>query len=275
MATATPPGDLPPESEAIPEIFSPASRPAGKVWSFRDLLLFLAFVPVALISANLLVLGGYTLLKPWMGWQVAWSSLSTNPFFLLILQSVFYGFVLGYVYLLVAINYRQPFWRALGWRHPTAWQALACLLGGTVITAAVTITPPLLPDAGTFPLQRLFDSPAAGYAIGAFAILIAPFMEEVIFRGVLFAIFERQVGVRFAVLSTAVLFAGLHVPEYWAAWNHVLMILLVGVAFSLARGISGSLAPSVFLHVGYNASMMAGVFFETHCFRTLQAVLAP
>jgi hypothetical protein len=141
------------------------------------------------------------------------------------------------------------------------------------MSAVVLLVPPILPDADKFPLEQLFSSRASAYAVGAFAILVAPPMEELLFRGLLFAIFERQVGWRFAVLATAVLFAGLHVPEYWRAWNHILMILLVGVAFSLARGVTGSLAPSVLLHLGYNASMMIGVFIQTHHFRTFHSLL--
>jgi membrane protease YdiL (CAAX protease family) len=133
----------------------------------------------------------------------------------------------------------------------------------------------VLPDATQFPLESLFNSRAAAYAVGAFAILVAPFMEEMIFRGILFGIFESQVGLRFAILITAILFGGLHVPEYWGAWNHMFLIFLVGLVFSLARGMSGSLAPSVFLHVGYNASMMIGLFLSTEHFRNLNALPNP
>ena len=84
----------------------------------------------------------------------------------------------------------------------------------------------------------------------------------------LFAILERTVGLRFAVVATAVLFAGLHVQEYWPAWHHMIMILLVGMVFSLARGMSGSLTPSIIIHMGYNTLMMAGLFFSTQHFRT-------
>jgi hypothetical protein len=143
-----------------------------------------------------------------------------------------------------------------------------------LLSLLVQLAPPVLPDREDFPLLRLFSSPEAAYALTAFAVLIAPFMEELIFRGVLFRFFENLVGVRFAVAGTAILFAGLHVPEYWGAWNHVLLILLVGVAFSLARGLTGSLAPSVVLHVAYNAGLMVAFFFETNQFRALGGCFA-
>jgi hypothetical protein len=185
---------------------------------------------------------------------------------------VFYGLTIGCIYILVTVNLKQPFWLALRWHRITAGKLLACLAGGALMTVAVALFPSLLPDSSQFPLENLFSSRAAAYAVGAFAILVAPLMEEMIFRGVLFAIFESLAGLPFAVLVTALLFGGLHVPEYWGAWNHMFLIFLVGLVFSLVRGASGSLAPSVFLHMGYNGSMMLALFLSTEQFRNLHAL---
>ena len=53
------------------------------------------------------------------------------------------------------------------------------------------------------------------------------------------------------------------------------MILVVGMVFSLARGITGSLAPSIILHIGYNSLIMTGLFFSTQHFRTASGFWAP
>ncbi len=260
-----------PPDEALP-VFPPPSARIPEPWTVRDLLLFIAFLPIAFVAAYFLVMIGYTLLAPFLRWPPLTPKAASGTLFLLVVQTVLYLFVLGLVYLLVAVRYQLPFWSGVRWRTPRSWQIPAYFLAGLALAFAVLLAPPILPDTERFPLQEMFTSRAASYAIGAFAITLAPFMEELIFRGVMFAVFERRVGPRFAVGATAVLFAGLHVPEYWSAWNHVLMILVVGVAFSLARGITGSLAPSVILHMGYNASMMAGLFFSTHQFRSLHTV---
>ena len=268
----TPPQDVPPPLEGT---LTDGRRPPPRPWTLRDLLLFIAFVPIGLFAANILVLLGYALIQPSMHWRLAREKLSADPFFLLALQTVFYGLMLAYIYVLVAVGHAQPFWSMLRWRRMTLGKTLGCLVGGALLTAAIALLPPLLPDASQFPLQSLFNSRAAGYAVGSFAILVAPFMEEMIFRGILFGIFESQVGLRFAILITTILFGGLHMPEYWGAWNHMFLIFLVGLVFSLARGMSGSLAPSVFLHVGYNASMMIALFLSTEHFRNLNALPSP
>jgi len=267
-----PPQDVPPPLENSP---TEARVSPPKPWTLRDLFLFLAFVPLAFFAANILVAIGYALIQPTLHAHLSKEKLSTDPFFLLALQTVFYILMLAFTYVLVVTSHSEPFWAMLRWRRMTAGKTLACLVGGAFLTVAIALFPPLLPDTNQFPLENLFNSRAAAYAIGAFAILVAPFMEEMIFRGILFGIFESQVGLRFAILMTAILFGGLHVPEYWGAWNHMLLIFLVGLVFSLARGRSGSLAPSVFLHVGYNGSMMIALFLSTQHFRNLHAWLGP
>jgi membrane protease YdiL (CAAX protease family) len=194
-------------------------------------------------------------------------------FLALIFQVVFYLLLFGTIYALVALRGRLPFWKALKWKRPTLLRALVFLSCGSILAVAVQLAPTILPDRNQFPLQQLFNSPATAYAVGAFAVLIAPLMEELVFRGVLFAIFEDTVGLRFAVISTAVLFAGMHIPEYRGAWNHVFLLLIVGLAFSFARGMTGSLAPSVFLHTAYNFCQLVILFFATGHFQKIQSML--
>jgi hypothetical protein len=270
LQPSTPPADAPPSLEGAPV---DAGKSPPTVWRLRDLLLFIAFVPIGFFASNALVFLAYTLIQPTTRWPLTKEQLSTNPFFLLALQTVFYALMLAFIFFLVVVDHRQPFWQMLRWRRIRVRQALGYLAGGALLTLTIALIPPVLPDANHFPLEDLFNSRAAAYAIGVFAIVVAPFMEEMIFRGLLFGIFETQVGLRFAIVITALLFGGLHVPEYWGAWNHMFLIFLVGLVFSLARGKTGSLAPSVFLHMGYNGSMMIALFVSTAHFRNLSALL--
>jgi len=255
-----PPAGLPPQLSALP--LGPR-----EIWKLRDLLLMVAFIPFALLVSKLLVLMGYVVLQPFAGWHVRVEVVQSDTVFLLIEQCVFYVFILGFLFLLARFQHQQPFWKSLGWKKPTARQVAGYLAGGGGLAVAVSLALSMRPDARGFPLERLFNSRTASYAIGAFALTVAPMVEELVFRGLLFAIFERAVGLRFAVVTTAILFAGLHVPEYWHAWNHIVMILAVGMVFSLARGITGSLTPSIILHIGYNSVIMTGLFFSTQHFR--------
>jgi membrane protease YdiL (CAAX protease family) len=253
--------------------FSPAPTHPRALWSLRDLFLFVIFTVAAMVGANLLALGGYALLRSLLGWETASHRLYNDTFFLVSLQTIFHGLVLAYIVLLVVVNYRQPFWEALRWRPLSPRAAWNSLAGGVLLALVVVAFPPILPHTQDYPLQRLFSSPQAAYTIGAFAIFIAPFMEELIFRGVLFRFFEERVGLGFAVAATAVLFAGLHISEYWGAWNHVLLIFVVGIVFSLARGLTGSVAPSFVLHLAYNATLMLMLYVGTQQFHNVGSAL--
>jgi CAAX protease family protein len=254
-----------------PELFPPL---APEPWKARDLGFFLIYSVAALLVSNFVTFAGYAALKPLMGWRTPTQDLESNPFFLIANQSLLYGLVLGYVYVLVVVHYGLGFWRGLSWRRPTSNQVLGFALAGLALGVGIAHAPTFLPDREHFPLEELFSSPRAAYAVAVFAILVAPVIEEVIFRGVLFAFFERLYGLRLAIGLTALLFAGLHVPEYWGAWNHVLLIGVVALTLSLARGLTGSLAPSVILHLSYNLSLMVALFFTTQHFHAIQGMAA-
>jgi hypothetical protein len=259
-------GGSPPQGPPLQSPIPPLAP--REIWNLHDLLMFVAFIPFALLVSGFVVLIGYVVLRPFAGWQVKVDLVKSDTIFLLIQQCAFYLFILIFLFLLAKLQHQQPFWKSLGWKRPTARQVAGYLGGGCGLAIATGLGLWLLPDTQAFPLEKLFDSPTSSLAIGAFAISIAPVIEEVVFRGLLFAVFERAVGWRFAVVTTAVLFAGLHVPEYWQAWHHLFMILVVGMVFSLARGRTGNLAPSIILHVGYNSLIITSLYFSTGHFRT-------
>ena len=186
-----------------------------------------------------------------------------DTLFLLVQQCFFYVFILGFLFLLARFQHQQPFWKSLGWKNPSARRVvIAC--GGCELAIAASLLLLLLPDYQGFRWRscstlELHPSPSA-IAIPSLpslrkwcsAAYCSPFLSA------------RRDG--FAVVSTAVLFAGLHVPEYWHAWNHMIMILIVGMVFSLARGVTGSLAPSIILHIGFNSSSWPGSCFPPNIF---------
>ncbi|MGH9328026.1 MAG: lysostaphin resistance A-like protein [Terriglobia bacterium] len=258
----------------MPETSSESAPPPRReIWTLPDLLYFAIFFFVMLFLTYFLGLAAYAALKPVMGWKGSTQSLGQNTFFLLGVQFGFYIILFAYIYFLVAVHYRLRFWEGIKWGHLTGANILRYVAGGILIAIAVQLIPVFLPDKKHFPLEHLFSSPDSSYAVAVFAVIIAPFMEELVFRGVLFSIFETRVGLRFAIIVTAILFAAMHIQEYRGAWDHLFMIFLVGLVFSMVRGATQSLAPSVVLHITYNACLMAGLFVATSHFRMMQNVL--
>lgn len=247
------------------------ARALPEQWRIRDLLIFIAVGFFTLVAANFLVFIGYAFLSPLLHWKVPIEGLQTNVIFLLSIQLVWYTLLLAYIYFFITWYYKASFLSALKWKGLSAHHTIRYLLGGAALSLVVMIFPPLLPERKGFPLEKLFNSPTSAYAIAAFAVVVAPFMEELLFRGLLFAFFEKHGGLTAAIVATAILFAGLHIPEYWGAWNNVVMILVVGFTFSIVRGLTDSVTPSFALHLAYNGTLMLLLFLQTQHFHRMPA----
>src|SRR2546426_408548 len=156
--------------------------PAPSPWGSRDLGLFVALFVFAAIVFPVLAVAVYAALRPFMGWRLRAEDLTTNPFFLVSIQSVSYVLVVGYIYTLVVLSYRLPFWAGLKWRRPTVRPVLIPAVGGILRAVLTATAPPLPPERGDFPRGRLFGPPGAPYALAFFAVAVAPFVEELIFQ---------------------------------------------------------------------------------------------
>lgn len=254
-------------------IDGPAPPRPPERWTLLDLLLFLVFSVFTFAFMGILALAAYSALRPVVGWSLPSRALAQNTFFLLGVQLAAYILIFGYIYILVVYHYGLAFWEGMHWGRLSLRTLLRYVAGGILLTLTIQTAAAFFPDKGTFPLEKMFSSQDASYALAIFAVLIGPFMEELIFRGVLFSIFEARAGLIFAVVATAVLFAAMHIPEYSGAWNHVLFIFAVGLALSIVRALTRSLAPCVILHVTYNGCLMIVLFFATSHFRMIQGAL--
>ncbi|MBL6982812.1 MAG: CPBP family intramembrane metalloprotease [Anaerolineales bacterium] len=102
----------------------------------------------------------------------------------------------------------------------------------------------------------LFDgtiSPGLIFFGGAF---IAPIVEEVIFRGFIFAGLKERFGWVKSALISAVLFSLIHFQL--AA---ILPIFILGMIFAYLYHLSGSIWPAVIMHVSTNALGLGTVYF--------------
>ena len=95
---------------------------------------------------------------------------------------------------------------------------------------------------------------------------VAPFVEELFFRGLLYPALKRSLRFVPALLLTSALFGLLHSFEWAFAWGPILIIFFVGVAITLVREYMDSLAASWIVHMVYNGSLLALQIISTHGF---------
>jgi membrane protease YdiL (CAAX protease family) len=154
------------------------------------------------------------------------------------------------------------------WRWPRNWSAY--LLAGLVLSLGLQLLAHLLPIPKQLPMDRFFQTGAEAWALSIFGITLAPLFEELFFRGFLYPVLARRFGVFVSVLLTALGFSLIHAPQLGRAWGPVLVIFLVGLALTIARAVTKSVAPGFLMHVAYNGTISVELFIETDGFRHLE-----
>lgn len=78
-------------------------------------------------------------------------------------------------------------------------------------------------------------------------VLFAPFLEEILFRGLVQSTLKRSMKLEFAVLLQAVFFGLIHTGLVW-----IIYAFILGLALGILRENQRSLWPCVLLHCGFN-----------------------
>jgi membrane protease YdiL (CAAX protease family) len=155
-------------------------------------------------------------------------------------------------WLLVTRAGKYPFLRTLGWEWAsgfTFWRS-AALAVGLLLLGTVIIWLTGSPDNA---LERMIESSRRAALMTAFAATFtAPIVEEIVFRGVLYSALRRLLGVGWAVGTVLLIFAAIHVPQYWPSFGVIGTILLLSTALTLIRARTGKLLPCFIVHLVFN-----------------------
>jgi len=162
----------------------------------------------------------------------------------------------------------QNFWTAMRWNPPVRWKEF--LGAGILLSLALQGFAHLLPMPTELPIDKFFQTPAEAWVLSIFGMTFAPLLEELFFRGFLYPVLARRVGVVFSVFLTAVAFGLIHAPQLGRAWGPVLIVFLVGLALTICRAITRSVASGVLIHVAYNGTISVLLFIGSDGFRHLE-----
>jgi membrane protease YdiL (CAAX protease family) len=271
-----------PELPEQPEVSGPPSAqgfpaPPEDVrvpWSWRELIVFVAVAFVSLvILSNLLVIGVMAWLHvprdqivPFVKTSATFNALET---------ALWYAVLMLYLFAAIQWRGRNPFWRSLGWRTlrpkltspSTAY--LACLLGGIALNVIVETASKFVPTKGKLPIEALFHDRAGILWLMAVGVMLAPLVEETIFRGYIYPVLARSFGVGWGVIVTGIIFGGLHAVQLWGGWGQIGLLMIVGIVLTYARARSGSVLTSYLFHLGYNGFLFLGLYIATGGLRHL------
>lgn len=200
--------------------------------------------------------------------NVAFSQVVTYPLVTVLGQGLAYLVILAFMVSIAKRVPGQDFWQAIRWNWPQNWSAY--LLGGVVLSFTLQGIARLLPIPKELPMDRFFRTPGEAWALSLFGITFAPLLEEFFFRGFLYPVLVRRFGGAVAVLATAAGFSLIHAPQLGRAWGPVLVIFIVGLALTLTRAITKSVAAGFLMHMAYNATLSILLFVGTDGFRHLE-----
>ena len=235
-------------------------------WSGLDVLR-LTFIAIVALFAGVFVV----LFAVHFGWRPHSSlgSLARVPLVVVAGQALSYLLVLGYMYVLVARERgRQDFLAALHWNWPRT--IAPYILGGVTLSLALQLLAHVLPMPKNLPIDTFFTTPAEAWALTIFGVTLAPLMEEMFFRGFLYPVLARGIGMTAAIFVTAFAFAMLHGSQLRFSWGPVLVIFLVGTVLTMVRAYKNSVAAGLLIHIAYNGSLSVLMFVATDGFRHLE-----
>ncbi len=254
---STPPITLPAEgAEGIPleEPRPPAHDPDNPPWGLPGAIGVLALSFLLMIVLQMLFLVPYALRRGVRLDALPQFAIGDAGAIFIQIVSIIpaHLLTLGAAWLLVTRVGKYPFLKMLGWEWGKgftfwrcAWLAVLLYLAGLSI---LQISGPT--DNA---LERLIESSRAAALATAFAATFtAPLVEELVFRGLLYSSLRRLVGTVWAVAVVFLLFALIHVPQYWPSYGVIATILLLSFALTLIRARTGRLLPCFVVHLIFN-----------------------
>ena len=200
---------------------------------------------------------------------LAWIVKSTASFFSFwatpmgqtVVMALFSSFFI--LWLVYRLSRRYPeldFRSILGLRHPVPGLRLWLVPAGiglacAFVSSAVIVNRVVQPAT---PFNELITSTSSSGILLAFlatALLLAPFLEEVIFRGFFFYVIERLKGKGIAVVVIALVFAAMHYDQYWGDWAAIIAVTVLGFFLTFLRAWTGSSRPGMVAHYAFNGGM--------------------
>lgn len=154
-----------------------------------------------------------------------------------------------------------PFMEVMGLhRHNQPWGKLVVLpvVIGLILAYVSSMIIFFRTSQPVTPLSRMIESTTSVWVFAAFigvAVLLAPFFEEIIFRGFFFYVIRKFRGKGFAICFIAILFGVMHFDQYWGDWAAIAMVMFLGFVLTFLRAWTGSSLPCIVTHYTYNGAM--------------------
>jgi membrane protease YdiL (CAAX protease family) len=257
-------------------------------WSWPHLLVFGVFVVSSLLTLQLAVILYFSADKHLSQNQLK-QLFESDPRLIIGMNVLWFALILFFLYITLAVLRDSPFWQSLGWKKLKSdtgdgkGRPWMYFLSGCGLSIFVAVASSRVKDVDNVPIQEFLKNRTGAILLMSMAVLVAPLVEETVFRGYLYPVLARitsavlqffgmefsaatRTGVASSILLTGTLFGLMHAPQLGWTWGLVSLLTLVGVIFTFARAWTGTVLASFFLHLGYNSMIALTAIIATKGF---------
>lgn len=164
-------------------------------------------------------------------------------------------------WLVITNRGRRPFKESIGWAWHAQFKWIHAVALAFLMLGVAFVFEKVLPHRETDMERLLRMGDSIRYLVAALAVLTAPLVEELVYRGVLYTGIERRYGLATGVLVVTSLFALVHVPQYWGSVAAIGAILTLSLVLTLLRAFTGRILPCIATHLVYNGIQAVGLLF--------------
>lgn len=246
-------------------------------WSWAHFVVFLFFTGASFILVQT-ALAIYYAPQQRLSKEQYEHYLLNKPQFLFGSNLIWYGLIFLFLWVTLSVLRELPFWSTLGWKklQPDTYgrkrSPLGYFLTGSFLAFLVAWASTHVHTNENMPIQELFKNRDTALLLMCMAVLVAPLVEETVFRGYLYPLFAKSFGVAPGILLTGVLFGLMHGSQLGWSWGIVVLLILVGVIFTFVRAHTGTVLASFLLHLGYNSAIAVTSIIGTHGFTRMPPI---
>lgn len=227
-----------------------AARIRARPWLMKDAFWIFFILILIQIGAGLI---------HWAGMKLGWFAADGKEATAALIQGIlFHGVALLIIW--GFIRRRNGSWDGafgLNWRgfKPSLSQGLASYIGIIPIVLVVSLLCQLFLYASGYPVTlqdvvTIFLEPQSGWSLFfllLLAVVVAPLVEEALFRGILLPVLMKKMGLGTAIVASSLFFAGIHqhLPS-------MAPLFILAVVLAMLYIHSGSLWASIVLHAVFN-----------------------
>ena len=268
LAAAITPGYLGPIDPRLPEDLRVP-------WGWIDLLVLVVVAFAGTVVVSLLLIKVFAIFG--VSFRHIQNAAGEKNLFLILNQAFLSVVLLAYLATQMRHTFRAPFWRTIGWRpletghtpRPIAY--LGLILSGFMLAILVTLSSSAFKATKQMPIEQFFQDRRSALLLMSLGVILAPVLEETIFRGYIYPVVARSFGVNAGILVTGTLFGLLHASQLWGGWAQIALLVVVGIVFTYARARTHTVVASYLLHVSYNSFLFLGFLVASHGFRHFPA----